>query len=311
MPMTQPGTSAQKLGQGAILLCAVLWSTSGLFIKLVDWNPPTIAGARSIIAALFLFALRRRKRTARPGADQTAARQTDGSAKKRGVPFAGDGFYVFAGGFAYAVTMITFVLANKLTSPANAILIQYSAPVWAAVLGWLIAGERPRGEHGAALLLVFLGLYLFFRDGIGGGNFTGDMIAVCSGIAFGAQSVFLRMIKKGNPADAMLVSQILTALFSLPFFFFYPPSLSAVSIMAVLFMGTIQIGAAAALFAWGIRRVTALTAMLTAAIEPVLNPLWVFAVTGEKPSLRAAAGGAIIIAAVIMSSIVSAWRRRS
>jgi drug/metabolite transporter (DMT)-like permease len=219
-----------------------------------------------------------------------------------------DIFFTFAGGIAYASTMIVFVIANKHTTSANAILLQYTAPVWAALLGWAIAGERPRWEQWAALALVFSGMLLFFKDGLGGGSFFGDVLAIISGIAFGAHSVFLRMIKRGDAADAMLLSHILCVLFSVPFFFLYPPGLSPGTAGAILFMGIVQIGAASALFAYGIRRVTAIQAMLTAMIEPVLNPVWVLAVTGEKPALSALIGGGVIISALSLSALISARR---
>jgi drug/metabolite transporter (DMT)-like permease len=298
------GESSWKLGQGAILLCAFFWSTSGLFIKLVDWNPVVIAGSRSFLAAFFLFALRLPGRRRIRPADRTAPGRS--SLERR--PLGRDIFFTLAGGIAYAITMIVFVIANKRTTSANAILLQYTAPVWAALLGWAVAGERPRWEQWAALVLVFFGMLLFFKDDLGGGNFFGDVLAIISGICFGVHSVLLRMIKRGETADAMLLSHILCALFSVPFLFLYPPGLSPGTISAILFMGIIQIGAASALFAYGIKRVTAIQAMLTAMIEPVLNPVWVFAVTGEKPALSALIGGGIIITALTLSAVVSARR---
>jgi drug/metabolite transporter (DMT)-like permease len=290
---------SRKLGQGAVFLCAVLWSTSGLCIKLVNWNPVIIAGARSFFAALFLFALRalRRKRAVTRRSPDPVSRSAL--------------FFTLSGGVTYAFTMITFVVANKHTASANAILLQYTAPVWAAILGWIIAREKPHWEQWAALVLVFCGMLLFFKDSLGGGAFLGDTLAIISGISFGLHSVLLRMIKRGDTADAMLIAHITAFLFSVPFFFLYPVTLSPGSVGAILFMGIIQIGLASALFAYGIRRVSAVEAMLTAMIEPVLNPVWVLAVTGEKPALTALIGGAVIISAVILSSILSAWRRRN
>jgi drug/metabolite transporter (DMT)-like permease len=208
--------------------------------------------------------------------------------------------------------MLCFVAANKLTSPANAILLQYSAPVWAALLGWVFAGERPRREHWCALVMVMGGLFLFFKDGLSGGSALGNGLAVFSGICFGANSVFMRMLKDGDPGDSMFAAHIICALCSLPFLFLFPPSLETASWGAVLFMGLIQIGLASLLFSYGIKRVSAVQAMLTAIIEPVLSPLWVLLVTGERPSLQAILGGGIIVAAVLFSSLSgSAWHRRS
>jgi drug/metabolite transporter (DMT)-like permease len=277
------------------LCCAVLWSTSGLFIKLLDWHPLLIAGGRSAIAALFLFVLRR-------------AGPRIGSAP----PPSSRPWIVLAGSLSYAATMIGFVWANKLTTPANAILLQYTAPVWAALLGWRLIGEKPRWFHWAALALVIGGLFIFFREDLRGGAFgktaLGDLVALASGLFFGAHSVFLRMQKEGNPADSMLGAHLICALAALPFFFIIPPAAGVRSLGALGFMGLFQVGLASQLFALGIKRVQAMQALLIAMIEPVLNPLWVFVFTGERPSQAAFAGGLVIILAVVFSSVLGARR---
>ncbi|MDR1430137.1 MAG: DMT family transporter [Spirochaetaceae bacterium] len=279
---------ASKHGQLAVFLCAVLWSTSGLFIKLLDWHPILIAGSRSLVAGCFMLVLARRRKS--PGGRKPHP------------------FVFWAGGVSYAATMILFVIANKLTASANAILLQYSAPVWAAVFGWGLAKERPRAEHWAALVIVMAALVLFFKDGLSGGALLGDLLAVLSGILFGINSVFMRMNKDGEPADIMMASHFLTAAFALPFCFLYTPVLTLSSTAAVFFMGIFQIGLSSVLFGYGVKHISAVQAMLTAMIEPVLNPVWVLLVTGEKPSVSALAGGCLIIGAVAASSAVSARR---
>jgi drug/metabolite transporter (DMT)-like permease len=281
-------------GQGFILCCAVLWSTSGLFIKLLDWHPLLIAGGRSALSALFLFVLRRaglRKEGARTPSSRPAV--------------------VIAGALAYAGTMIAFVWANKLTTSANAILLQYTAPVWAALLGWRLIGERPRWFHWAALTLVMGGLLIFFREDLGGGgsggsSLLGDLVALVSGLFFGVHSVLLRMQKNGNPADSMLGAHLISAVAAIPVFFIFPPTLNFRSLGAIGFMGIFQVGLASQLFALGITRVQAMQALLIAMIEPVLNPVWVFVVTGERPSPAAFTGGLVIILAVLLSSVLAA-----
>jgi drug/metabolite transporter (DMT)-like permease len=280
-----------------VLLCAFFWSTSGLFIKLVGWHPVVIAGARSLVAALFIAAAGLAGRLVR-------RRGKEGRSRAKNNPV-----LLAAGGLAYASTMILFVIANKLTASANAILLQYSAPVWAALLGWFI-GERPRWEQWGALALVMTGLLIFFHEGLGGGSLLGDSLALLSGLTFGANSVFMRMQKEGNPSDSMLLAHVITAVFCIPFFFLYPPEFTPSSIAAMIFMGTVQIGLASLLFAFGIRRIPAINAMLAAMIEPVLNPLWVLAVTGEKPGLPALLGGALIVGAVFASQVITGRREK-
>jgi drug/metabolite transporter (DMT)-like permease len=275
-------------GQGAILATAVLWSTSGLFIKLLSWHPVVIAGLRSLIAGIFVLIVRLLVPPPKGVKSQPAA--------------------LWAGAIAYALTSLFFVIANKLTSSANAIMLQYSAPVWAALLGWLLLREKPHWEHWGALVLVIGGLLLFFRDGLGRGALLGDTIALVSGLLFAANSVFLRKMKDGNPRDAMLLALVISSVISIPFIIQNPPSFTVRSALYILCMGVIQIGLASILFAHGLKSVSAVQAMLIATAEPILNPIWVLLATGEKPSPAAITGGAIIITAVVTSSMIGKRR---
>jgi drug/metabolite transporter (DMT)-like permease len=287
-------------GQGAIFLCALLWSTSGLFIKLIDWHPMVISGGRSILAAGLLLALRVFSQRRKSG--------TGSYATSDKIKFDKDTIVktltLAAFGLCYASAMILFVIANKLTASANAILLQYMAPVWAALLGWLVLRERLKWEYWCALVLVGAGMFFVFSSGLAKGSLLGDMLALVSGITFGANSVVLRLKKDNNPADILIFSHIICVLLSIPFFFLHPPAINSVNIMSILFMGIFQIGAASALFAYGIKHIPAAQAMLTAAIEPVMNPVWVFVVIGEKPSFTVIIGGCLIITAVVFPAVM-------
>ena len=270
------------------MLCALFWSTSGLFIKLLDTDPFFIAGARSFIAALTMIALRcifMRK----PFRGIAAALRTPA-------------FWV--SGLAYSATMTSFVVANKLTSSANVILLQYSAPVWAAILSIVLLKEKPRAENWIGLALVLGGLIIIFHGSLISGSLQGDVIALVSGITFALNSVCMRMQKDADPAYSLVLSNIITAFFILPFLFAGGPDLSLPGLGAIIFMGTIQIGFASILFAYGIRRVSAFAALIIACVEPIFNPVWVFAVTGEKPALNAVIGGLIIVFAVVAGQAV-------
>ena len=276
--------STQTAGTLAMAGCAFLWSTAGIFIKLVDWQPFAIAGARSAIAAVFLWIVIRRPRFTF-SFDQVST------------------------ALAYAATMILFVFANKHTTSANAILLQYGAPVYVAILGSVMLKERPRMEHWLALVAVCFGMVLFFMDSLGGGNFLGDVIAALAGVTFALNIVMLRKQKNASPIDSLLLGHIFTALIAGGISLFMPaPVLTATSLLAVGALGVVQIGLAAILFSYGIKRITALESILTAAIEPLCNPLWVFLATGEAPGLRALSGGFVIIGAVLISSIASVRR---
>jgi drug/metabolite transporter (DMT)-like permease len=288
--MKKRSAKAEHLaGQFSVLGAAFLWSTSGLLIKLIDWHPFVIAGSRSFLAVLFILVIR-------------FIFPPPKGVKNRALPFWGSAI-------ALALTILTFVTANKLTTAANVILLQYTYPVWGALLGWWLAREKPRWEHWGALVFIMSGLYLFFSGGLDSGTLLGNALSILSGVCMGFHTVFLRMLKDGNPRDAMLAAHFLCAVIGLPFIFVEAPVLSATTLLPIFYMGFFQIGLSSLLFSYGIKKIPAIQAMLTSVLDPMLSPLWVFIILGETPSVYALIGGAVIITAVVTSSIIGFKRQ--
>ncbi len=276
-----------RRGTGILAMAATafLWSLGGLFIKLVDWNPIAIAGLRSLVASIVIVLYLRHPR----------------------FRFS---FPQLAAAAANAATMLLFVCANKTTTAANAILLQYVAPVVTVFLGAILLKERLRIEHGVALPLVAAGMLLMFSGELGGGKWLGNILAIGSGITFGFYFVFMRMQKDGSPLESNLLSHWLTAGACIVLSLFFPlPHITWQSLGAILVLGTVQVGLSAILFSIAIRRVSAVQANLIAVIEQVFNPVWVFFALGEAPGTRALIGGAVIVLAVTVSSILSARRK--
>ena len=278
----------QLAGQMAVLAGALLWSTSALFIKMLELHPVVIAGSRSFLAAIFLLVVR-------------FISPPPKSAKNKAFPF-------WASAICFALMIHTFVYANTITTAANAILLQYSAPIWAALLGWWLVKEKPHWEHWGALFFVMAGLLLFFGGGLDSGAILGNYISIVSGVLLGAYTVFLRMLKDGNPRDAMLAAHIICAALSIPFVILHPPPLVASTVLPLLYMGFMQMGLSSLLFSYGIKRIPAIQAMLTSIVDPMFSPVWVFLILGEVPAIAALVGGFIIISAVIASSIIGLRR---
>jgi len=280
-------TSAEKdrgLGALALAATAFFWSLAGLLIKLIDWNPFAIACGRSVVAAVFLLAWMRKPKLTFSGPQIGAA-------------------------IASSATMLLFIYANKATTAANAILLQYGSPIYTAILGALFLREKPKLEHWLAFVAVAGGMALFFMGNLGGGSIKGNIAAILAGVTFSAYFVFMRMQKDGSPLESNLLAHILTATIGFVIALFMPaPRITGVSIAAIVALGVFQIGMAAILLSWGIKRVSAIQGSIIAGLEPVFNPLWVFLALGEKPSPNSLAGGAIILLAVILSSIVTARR---
>jgi drug/metabolite transporter (DMT)-like permease len=271
-------------GIWAMLVTAFLWSIAGLFIKVIDWNPFAIAAARSLVSSLVILAWLRRPKFHWSPAQVGAA-------------------------LANTATMLLFVSANKTTTAANAILLQYIGPVFTAIIGAWILKERARWEHWIAFFFVALGMVLLFMDKLGGGRLLGNILALLSGLVFSFYYIFMRMQKDGSPLESILLAHWLTAAIGLGVALFLPrPVFTWQAAGAIAMLGIFQVGISAILFTAAIRRIPAVFANLIAVIEPVFNPLWVFLALGEAPGYHAIIGGAVIIIAVTGASIVSARR---
>jgi drug/metabolite transporter (DMT)-like permease len=268
----------QGLAIAAVAACALLWSTGGLFIKIVSWNPFALAGIRSVIGgAVILLYLRRPRFT-------------------WSLP-------QMAGAVCYAGCMILFVAANKLTTAANAIMLQYTAPLYAAAFGWAFLREKAAPLDWITIAVVIGGMALFFMDKLTLGGMQGNLLSIASGVFFAGSIVSLRAQKDGSPLESILLAHAITFAVSIPFLRAPWPSLEGWGGLA--FLGIFQIGISSLFLAYGVKHVTALQSLLISVLEPLFNPVWVFLVIGEVPGPRALAGGAIILAAVTLRSALS------
>lgn len=262
-----------------LIAASVLWSTGGILIKLVDWHPVAISGSRSLIAGLLILAFLRKPRL------------------KFSWP-------LVLGALTYASTVILFVIANKLTTAANTILLQYTAPIWVALMsGWLLK-ERIRWYDWASIAVTLMGMTLFFREGIAGGNFLGNVVAVFSGVGLAGVVVFLRLQKDGDPVETVLLGNFITFFVALPFILTSGVP-STRSLLGIVLLGIFQLGCAYLLYALAIKHITAIEAILIPVIEPLLNPVWVFLFIGETPGTWTLIGGAVVIASVTGRALIA------
>lgn len=267
-----------------LILCSLLWSSAGLLLKKVDWPPLAVGGGRALVAAAFLMVVLRRVR----------------------LKF--DRYTVFAA-LAYAATTILFATATKLTTAANAILLQYTAPVYIALLGHWFLGERTTRADWATIAVVLGGMALFFFDDLDTSHMTGNVIAIISGLCFAAMTLLLRKQKDGSPIDSILLGNLIAALIGLPWVL-RAPAPSTESLAALVALGTLQLGVSYLLYSYAIKRVTALEAVLIPVIEPILNPVWVMLLVGERPGKNALLGGAIVLGAVTFRALLAIRDRR-
>jgi drug/metabolite transporter (DMT)-like permease len=274
-----------------LAVCAVLWSSAGVLIKLVDWNVGAIWSVRSAIAATALWALRRPSLAGLSAAEWRAA-------------------------CALAVTTGLFILANKLTTAANAILIQYSAPIWVALLSSWQLGERASRLDWLTIATVIGGVALFFVEQLTLDHIAGNLVALAAGIAFAVSVTTIRQVALTaghgplDPLRPILLGNILGAVLGAPFVFMSPPP-GLTGWGALVALGLFQQAAAYLLYAWSMRHATALEATLMAAIEPILSPIWVALAFGERPGPWALAGGAVVLGAITARGVLGTKRARA
>ncbi|MFN4908336.1 MAG: DMT family transporter [Bacteroidota bacterium] len=265
----------------ALGVCALLWSSGGLLIKLLPLSPLAIAGMRSAIAACVMYLWVRRKGPMNPV--WTPAQ--------------------FGSIISYMFTVVLFVWATKQTTAANAILLQYTAPVWVALFSAAITKERLKKLDVIVVLCVMLGMIVFFLDALTPGAMFGNVLAVASGIAFAGVALFMRAQKGTSTTESIILGNVLTAVVCIPFAGGLPDA-SMDWIAPLLVLGILQLGASYLLYSWALAHVTALEAVLITVLEPLLNPVWVGLALGEMPSTTALIGGCLVVAAVVVRGLV-------
>ncbi len=262
-----------------MMITALLWSSGGLLIKLVDWNPMAIAGARSGIAALILLPfIRFNKKTFN--------------------------LHGILGAIAYALTVILFVNANKLTTSANAIFLQFSAPIWVVIFSRIFFKEKARKSDILSIFIIFIGLGLFFVESMDSGKLLGNIIGLASGVAFASMLLFMRHEANESPLSTIVLGNLITFFVSFPFYFTSVPS--SKSIIGLLLLGVFQIGISYLFYAKSVKRLGTVEAILIPVIEPLLNPVWVILFFGEIPGRMAIIGGVVVITTMVIRSIYQA-----
>jgi drug/metabolite transporter (DMT)-like permease len=262
----------------SIAIAASLWSTSGVLVKLLSWQPAAILAGRSIFSSIvFLVYLRR-------------------------IPRNWTRWKVLASA-AYIMTQFLFITSTKLTTAANAIFLQYTAPIYVILLAFWFLHETPSRTDWASMGIIFLGLMLFFGDKLSASGLYGNILAVLSGVTGALMTVSLRAQKEGTPAESILIANLFTAIFGFPFVL--REAWTVANWLVILYLGVLQIGLAFLLFAKAIKHVPALEANLVSTLEPVLNPLWVFLFLGESMGAFALIGGLVVLGGVVLSAIGS------
>lgn len=271
-----------------MLAAAILWSTGGLFIKWTSLSGLELSFGRSLLAAITVAIFTRR-----------------------------EGFglnpITLLASLLYAALLLLFVLATKETTAANAIFLQYTAPLYVLVLEPIFYKEKFRQRDLITVIFCVVGMSLFFVGKLRPQDVTGNLLALASGVCFAFYFLLLRhpSARNVNRASSVIYGNLLVVLIAAPAGLQALPGINLGDALSVIYLGVVQIGVAYTLFTLGMARgIRSLDAGIVGYIEPVLNPVWVFLVIGERPSKWALIGGAIIVGAVVLHTTLKAKEER-
>lgn len=258
-----------------MLLCALLWSIAGVFIKLIPWNGFAIAGTRSLIAGLtiLIYVLIKKYRL---------------SINKK----------TLAAGFFTACVYTCFTVANKLTTAANSIVLQFTSPVFIVVFSALIYKSKIRREDLRVVILTLIGITLFFFDQLKPGYVFGNFVAIAAGMFMAMMFILVGNLEIEERFSAIIIGQAMTFLVGLPFIIAEPPQFTTISALSILVLGIFQLGISYILYIKASKYCPPLACCLLGALEPLLNPVWVAIFDGERPGICALIGGIIVVASI-------------
>ncbi len=274
-------TRSAFYGPLMMLIASILFSTGGILCKLIPWSPLAINGVRNLLGGLLI------------GAYLLATHHK--------LKF---NFKILIGAICMCGVTTLFIVANKLTTAANAIVLQYTAPIWIILLSALILKKNPRAREIITILVVLVGIVLFFIDGIGAGNTWGNVAAVIAGV-FYAGLFLLNSLPGADALSALFIGQLGTGIIFTPLVF-KETDFSAVPIIAVVALGIFQVGLAYIFFNLGTSYTSPVTASIINGVEPILSSVLVAVFWGELLSPLALAGAVIVIAAILTYNIISA-----
>lgn len=270
-------------------LCACLWSISGIFIKWISWSPFLIAGGRSLISAavlgLFMAVSRIRIQVCRSS---------------------------LCAGISLGVSFLCFVSANKLTTAANAIVLQYTSPIFILIISALFLHQQIKKREAAVVCAAAAGILLFFLDQLSPGNIAGNFLGILAGFFLSIMFVLIGLAGNNDSIrmSGILFAHIFTALVGIPVGAVFTASISTREICLILILGIFQLGIPYILYAIAAKDCSPLACSLIGMLEPLLNPVWVFLLDGEAPGPFALAGAAIVIAAVACWCVIENRNQR-
>ncbi len=293
---------AKRRASFAVLVAALLWSTGGLFIKEVTLDAWGVSFWRSSFAAITISTIYFfRTSSLRKKSIVSDVEMISTGLREWFSPF------VLSSALCYALLLVLFVIATKLTTSANAIFLQYTAPIYVLFIEPMLSRTKMKHADLITVAISIAAMALFFIGKFEPRGVWGNIAALASGVAFAAYALILKHERATEQSrwQIVIVGHILIAgtMGMITFLGYTNVSVSSSDFIRLLYLGIIQIGIAYAFFTYGISHIRAIDATLIAMVEPVLNPVWVFLGIGEQPTTFAIAGGLIILSLSIIRTV--------
>lgn len=264
-----------------MLLCAAMWSIGGIFIKLIPFGPMPIVGMRSLISALTML------------------------------------IYMKCGGFKFVFTrralrsgiylcclFVLFVAANKLTTAANAIVLQFTSPMFVLLISAVFKKQRFSRADVIAVIITMAGITLFFFDKLDTGHLVGNIIAMLAGVFVALIFISCGEAEHNEKMSGILMGHLIASAVGVPFVFITHCTFTLTAALSLVALGVFQMGIPYILYSLATKACSPLTCSLLGALEPILNPLWVFIFTGEAPGSFALIGAGVVIVTISLWSVV-------
>ena len=283
--MDHRASADRERSRGILCVClaSLFFSIGGLCVKLLPWSALAINGARNLLGAavigIYLVLSRHRLRISRP---------------------------ILIGALSTMGVTTLFTVANKMTTAANAIVLQFTAPIFVILFMALLFHVKPTKADLLTCAAVFFGVALFFVDGLQTGNLPGDLVAILSGVCY-AGVFMMNTAEHSDALSSCFIGQLAAGVLFSPFCL-RESDFSARALLLVLVLGVVQVGLAYILLSLGIRRTPPVTASLITGLEPVLNPLWVALFYGEAVSPVAVIGAVIVVGSIVTYNAIGAKR---
>ena len=275
--------SKKTIGMIEMAICAVLWSLAGVLIKKISAGPMVIAGIRSLFAAACTLCY-------------MMITKVKFVVNKR----------VFLGSIFTAATFLLFVSANKMTDAANAIVLQYTQPIFSLVFSWMFFKEKLLKKDIAVAFFTLFGVALFFADNLSGDKMLGNIVAIGAGASIALAFMIYGHVTQAERLAGMVLGHLLTALVGIGYFLLNPEKVTGTDVFYMGVLGIFQLGIAYVFFCLAVDKISSFACSIIGAIEPLLNPILVMIFVGETPGKYALFGSIVVIGAVTVWCMLDA-----